>query len=102
MSNKLHKSPSTMLTEKEIENALERAISALSFVSFDECYIFAISRKFGDVGVKIEQTHNISPEGLSLLSQSVQQLIAKSIQTTITYKDGRIEQDGKIVQKGDN
>jgi hypothetical protein len=99
MSNNLHKKQltNTMMTTQEIERSVERAISALEFVSFTECYIFAISRKFGTVGVKIEKTHNISPEGLSLLSQSVQELVSKSIQTTITYKDGRIEENGKIV-----
>jgi hypothetical protein len=101
MSNDLRKKQkiNTMLTPQEIERAVERAIAALEFVSFTECYIFAISRKFGTVGVKIEQTHNISPEGLSLLAQSVQGLVAKSITTTIKYKDGRIEENGKIVEK---
>jgi hypothetical protein len=87
-----------MLSEAEIERAVARAIDALSLVSFDECYIFAITRKFGDVGVKIEKTHNMSPEGLSLLAKSVNELVAKSFSTVVEYKDGRIEENGKLVE----
>jgi hypothetical protein len=87
-----------VLTEAGIERAVERAIGALSLVSFDECYIFAITRKFGDVGVKIEKTHNMSPEGLSLLAKSVNELVAKSFSTVVEYKDGRIEENGKLVE----
>jgi hypothetical protein len=87
-----------MLTEDEIKRQVERATAALGLVGFNEVYIFALSRKFGDTGVVITQTHEISPEGLSLLYKSVNELVAKSFTTTIEYKDGRIEENGKIVE----